>query len=202
MMVKEKGFTLLEVILAIMLFGILLEGIGGFFSGIYKEFTYFDTKVVLNNEATAIEDFMRDYIRMADEIKIFIKRPTITDPIQVYPQTNSSTTISGETLSYIEIVRKTQTTASGGGIVETVEKCNIQLEGNKDKGQGSYKLYYVVKNNGVENKRVISDQIENIKIAIAKDSNLVEIECMVGKENETDPRLKTTVEFTESLAYK
>lgn len=198
MKVKEKGFTLIEVIMAIMLFGILLEGIGGFFSTTYTAFTQFDKKVILNNEATAVEDFMRDYIRRADEIKIFVTRPTIIEPIQVYPNANPSTTISGETLKYIEIVRKVQTAASGGGIVETIEKCKIELAPNYASDQGAYKLKYIVGTN----ERIISDQIENIKIAITKDSNLVEIECMIAKKSEMSERLKVTVKFTESLRYK
>lgn len=191
MKTKNKGFTLLEVIMAIMLFAILLEGMGHFFSTIYKEFTEFDTKIILNNEATAVEDFMRDYIRMADGITIVT---TSDEPIVP----NQTVTRSQEILEEIEIARRVQTTVSGGSSKETIERCKIQVEPNYASDQGSYKLNYVAEGN----KRLISDYIENIKVSTTSGSNLVEIECTIAKKVKTNDRLKVTVKFTESLAYK
>lgn len=207
---NQKGFTLLELVVCFVLFAILLEGLWGFFSNIYGEFMQFDKKVALNNEVDAVESFLRDYIREADKITLtmqdgkiieVILAPTTANPA---PNPNNQDVIAGD-LKQIEIEKK-QLNAAGTAYEIKNSKVfvvnNTSPTGKQGRLKVSYQLLSGVGGSGIGGAKLISDQIENIKVTHRKDSDLVEITCTVHKNGETNGRLKVTVRFTEDLSYK
>ncbi len=207
---RNKGFTLLEISVCFVLFAILLEALWGFFSNIYGEYMQFDKKVALNNEADAIEGFLRDYIRQADKIKIttqdgkvieVILAPTVAVPL---PNPNNEDVLDIE-LKEIEIEKK-QLNAAGTAYEIKNSKVFVSNNTSPIGKQGRLKLSYLllsgVGGSGVGSSKLISDQIENIKVTHKKDTDLVEITCTIHKNGETNNRLKKTFKFTEDLTYK
>ncbi len=203
---REQGFTLLEISVCFVLFAILLEALWGFFGNIYGEFLMFDKKVALDNEADTIESFLRDYIRQADKIKITTQDGKTIEVILAPPDTNPNNldVINGD-LQEIEIEKKQFNAASSA--YETKNSKVIvgntsSPTGKQGKLQLTYQALSGVGGSDVGSSKLISDQIENIKVTSKKDSDLVEFTCTVHKNGETNDRLKVTFRFTEALSYK
>ena len=203
---REQGFTLLEISVCFILFAILLEALWGFFGNIYGEFLMFDKKVALDNEADTIESFLRDYIRQADKIKITTQDGKTIEVILAPPDTNPNNldVINGD-LQEIEIEKKQFNAASSA--YETKNSKVIvgntsSPTGKQGKLQLTYQALSGVGGSNVGSPKLISDQIENIKVTSKKDSDLVEFTCTVHKNGETNDRLKVTFRFTEALSYK
>lgn len=207
---KQKGFTLLELAVCFVLFAILLEALWGFFGNIYGEFIQFDKKIALNNEADAVESFLRDYIRQADKIKLTMQDGKIIEVILApttiapSPNPNNQDVIAGD-LKQIEIEKKQLNTA---GTAYEIKNSKVFVEnntsptGNQGRLKLSYQLLSGIGGSDVGGANLISDQIENIKVTHKKDSDLVEITCIIHKNGETNERLKVTIRFTEDLSYK
>ncbi len=177
---NSRGFTLLEICVCFILFAILLESLWGFFSNTYAEFLQMDKQVMLNNEADAIQSFIKNYIRQEEKIKITTQDDSI---IQVLTGTgNPSSDITGD--------------------LKSIEGDSSQLKIGTNTPpiarQGLLKLEYI---SGGTSK-VVSDQIQNIKVTQKKDSDLVEFVCTLHKAGESNNRSKVTIRFIESLTYK
>ena len=203
---REQGFTLLEISVCFILFAILLEALWGFFGNIYGEFLMFDKKVALDNEADTIESFLRDYIRQADKIKITTQDGKTIEVILAPPGTNPNNldVIDGD-LKEIEIEKK-QLNVAGSAYETKNSKVIVGNTSSPTGKQGKLQLTYQalsgVGGSNVGSPKLISDQIENIKVTSKKDSDLVEFTCTVHKNGETNVRLKITFRFTEALTYK
>ncbi len=212
---QEKGFTLLEIAVCFILFAILLESLYGFFGNIYTEFIQTDTKLALNSEADMIESFLSDYIRGADKIKITIKdgadvkvievmQPKTVPRVATDPNNLNNDEIIDLPLVKIETERKEVDTTTSPSSYK-INKSEIELTDNptpRTGKQGEMQLNYRALPGTSGGPKLISDQIENIKVSRKKDSDLVEFTCTVHKANETNERLKVTIKFSESLAYK
>lgn len=203
---REQGFTLLEISVCFVLFAILLEALWGFFGNIYGEFLMFDKKVALDNEADTIESFLRDYIRQADKIKITTQDGKTIEVILAPPGTNPNNldVIDGD-LKEIEIEKK-QLNVAGSAYETKNSKVIVGNTSSPTGKQGKLQLTYQalsgVGGSNVGSSKLISDQIENIKVTSKKDSDLVEFTCTIHKNGETNDRLKVTFRFTEALTYK
>ena len=203
---REQGFTLLEISVCFVLFAILLEALWGFFGNIYGEFLMFDKKVALDNEADTIESFLRDYIRQADKIKITTQDGKTIEVILAPPDTNPNNldVINGD-LQEIEIEKKQFNAASSANETKNSKVIvgnTSSPTGKQGKLQLTYQALSGVGGSDVGSSKLISDQIENIKVTSKKDSDLVEFTCTVHKNGETNDRLKVTFRFTEALSYK
>lgn len=203
---REQGFTLLEISVCFVLFAILLEALWGFFGNIYGEFLMFDKKVALDNEADTIESFLRDYIRQADKIKITTQDGKTIEVILAPPGTNPNNldVIDGD-LKEIEIEKK-QLNVAGSAYETKNSKVIVGNTSSPTGKQGKLQLTYQalsgIGGSNVGSSKLISDQIENIKVTSKKDSDLVEFTCTIHKNGETNDRLKVTFRFTEALTYK
>ena len=216
-----KGFTLLEVSVCFVLFAILLELLWGFFGNIYTEFLQFDKKITLNNEAEMIESFFSDYIRGADKVEITVVKKDALGIIQdqkiievmlpkeivggVDLKNPNNIEISDYELSKIEIEKK-QLDATGT-IYETknseiVFSYTVTSEGERVSRKLEYQALDGIRGTKKGDAKLISNQIENIKVERNIDSNLIEFICTVHREKEINQRLKITFKFSESIAYK
>lgn len=72
---KERGFTLLEAVFAVLFFAILMSALMQFFLTIYKNSKDFQDKTYLMDNARNINAFIQDKIREAEYINIQIKLP-------------------------------------------------------------------------------------------------------------------------------
>ena len=201
---NEKGFTLLEVCVSLILFAIMLESIWGFFSTIYINYIRFNEQVKISSEATTVEDFIVQEIRGADKVRI--KTTTPGEQIEVtYKGSTSNVEVKDKSLERIQYMIEIPN-PTGGGYKE--KECEIILTpiSPTDEKKGKYQLSYSVKSIGgvavTTNNTIVSEMIENIKVTRYKDSDLVEFTCTLHKINETQNRLKLTKKFTESLEYK
>ena len=188
---KREGFTLLEMCMSLILFTIMLEGLWGFFTNIYVDYIQFMLQTALNSEASTIEDYISEYIRSADKIKI-----TTEDGIIEVVGSPNNVEVHKAHLKKIEGIIKTPK-ADGSGFYEKKSDVVRSLD---EKGNEVYKLTYSVNGSGTSN--LISDEIESIKVTSKKASNLVIFECRLQKAGETNERLKVSRKFTESIANK
>lgn len=209
-----KGFTLLEIAVCFVLFAILLEALWGFFGNIYGEFMQFDKKITLNNEADAIESFLKDYIREADKIKIttadgkIIEVMKAKDASGVDPDSNNPNNIeiTDAEIKTIETEKTELSSATPPTYITTNSKVELSAFASPTGNQGEKQLkYQALDGIGGGNRgtaKLISDQVENIKISRKKDSDLVELTCTLHKKDETNERLKVIFKFSVNLSYK
>lgn len=188
---KQEGLTLLEMCISLILFTIMLEGLWGFFANIYGDYIQFTLQTTLNSEASTIEDYISEYIRSADKIKI-----TTEDGVIEVAGSPKNVEVYKAQLKKIEGIVKTPK-ANGSGFYE---KKSQVIMSPAEQGKGTYKLTYSVAGSGTNN--LISDQIEHIKVSSKEASNLIIFECSLQKAGETNERLKVNRQFTESIANK
>lgn len=182
-MKKEQGFTLLEMIITILLFSMFLSAFTLFFGTVYRNYTKFQTQVKLANEERIISEFIRDEIRLAEQITIKVK-PANLPALDIYwDKALPTADITEATLMEINIREK--------GKVAT-----IKLEGLPVTAGAKYKLSY--RSNGTT--MVISEIIENLTISQKKQSDILSFTCVVGEKASTSEKL--TSRFEEVLTYK
>lgn len=199
---QERGFSLLEAVIALVLFTILLQGLLNFFATMYINENEFRQKAYLSDNAQSVNDFIREKIREADKVQIKIATSdngtenTLLDdtyitfsPIKKYTETDaaSNNDLKEGRLGSITILKGTHT----GEII-------LELVSSTANNKGKYQLIY--RSGGTD--VLISDQIDNIKVKREKDSDIVEFACGFNKHGETKVQLKIEEIFTESLAYK
>lgn len=182
----QKGFSLIEVVVALLLFSLLMGSLWEFFGNTYSVYTQFDKKTNLDDEARRISSFIREEIRLADKVAI-----TLEDNSIIYPPntTGSSIEIKDKQLKIINL------NTTGGGTKKPSRSIKLSSNGLDKSGQLMYKLEYTA--NGTPS--LISDKIKNIKITKEKDSSIVEFTCEVRQVNDTQ-EIKNV--FSESLEYK
>ncbi len=182
---REKGFSLLEAAIALLLFGLILQSLLNFFSQMYVSSKRFDQRTYLVDNSRAVNDFVREKIRTAEKIQILVG-------------TNSSYDILTPIQSAAENVEKQgklyKIQFKIGTDISEIELISIPSSTNK----GKYKLVYIA---GGETA-LISDVIEDIEVKRKKNSDIVEFTCSFNKQGETLGKLKVEETFTESLAYK
>ena len=177
--VDQKGFSLLEAVLALLLFALLMDGLFDFFGKTYADYIRFDNKVTNMNEARVISDFIRSEIRGADEVAILL----VEDEKMITK--GNLEAITGKTLKSI-----TTTTGNMGSV--------LSLDATPSE-PAEYKLTY----NAGGRSSLISNQIQTILVDKKQDSQIVTFHCQVYKKNQKDSgseKMEST--FSESLYYK
>ena len=182
---QERGFTLLEAVVALVLFSILLQSLLNFFGSMYVNAKEFQEKAYYMDNARSVNDFIREKIRENLQVEIDTSGGLIL-PIA-----------KGDTVS--EIVgqlNRINLDASGNTFIKLSELKDGS--GNYLPRKGKYKLEYW--SGGTPS--LISDQIEDIQVKRGANSEIVEFTCEFNKHDETKEILKLEEIFTESLAYK
>ncbi len=192
---NQKGFTVLEVVVALLLFSLLMGSLWQFYGDTYSMYIKFDHKTNLSEQARISTSFIREEIRLAEEVTITVKDGTEEKTIHppTVPQTSkSSDKIEGE-LVKIEL-RTTPRTGSGK------ENRQIRLRENAStqNDQGAYHLLY--KANFTES--LISDKIHNIKVTREENSPIVRFECTLAVSRNGEIFQQVENVFSESLEYK
>lgn len=192
---QENGFTLVELCACIILFGIFLECILGFYTHVYLNYMHLRQQLSLASEGNDIEIFIKDCIREAEQVKVVVDGAEIENVTDINDIHNQD--VIDQDLHKIEFTRKIK---RGTGYEE--QKCSIEMVNMDEykKEKGKCKLVYKVDEKATSN--TISDQIENIKVTSYKHSNIVEFKCLLKKKDETHLRCTYTKVFSESLAYK
>ncbi|ADZ83446.1 prepilin-type N-terminal cleavage/methylation domain-containing protein [Cellulosilyticum lentocellum] len=183
---REKGFSLLEAAIALLLFGLILQSLLNFFSQMYVSSKRFDQRTYLVDNARAVNDFVREKIRIAEKVQILVGTAMSNDTIT--PIKSASDNVEKQGKLYM-IQFKT------GTDVSAIELIAVPAP---DKTKGKYKLVYTVG----PDTALISDMIEDIQVKRKKNSDIVEFTCSFNKHGETLEKLKVEETFTESLAYK
>lgn len=182
---KERGFTLLEAVVALVLFSLLLQSLLNFFGTMYVNAKEFQEKAYLMDNARSVNDFIREKIRENEKVEIETSAGII-EPVA-----------KGDTVSEIDGQLKEIKLYTTGN---TSIKLSVLKDGtgNYYPGKGKYKLEYW--SGGTPS--LISDQIEDIEVKREANSEIVEFTCKFNKHDETNEILKLEETFTESLAYK
>lgn len=185
---KEKGFSLLEMIVVVLLFSILMQAVLNVFSSVYTGYSIFRSKVTYNDNARMVSDFIRDEMRLADRVRITVSDLGVQKAID--PKiTSGCVSVTGQ-------LKEIKLYTTGGTIGAIKLKSNSGTSSNK----GKYSLVYQADSSGTQN--LISDLIEEIVVTRTTNSDYVTFECVISKENVTTTSAQLTQSFTESLAYK
>ena len=191
---KDNGFTLLEAVIALVLFALLLQTLLGFFSQMYVNSKRLEQRSYLVDNARLVNEFVQEKIREASKVKIIAidDKGTPDDPAD------------DVNVSIEPITTSTENTSLKGRLVKIEMKdvlghaSEIEMKAITTEGKGNYQLIYTANSSS----SLISDMIENIKVKREKDSDVVEFTCDFYKKNETLDQLKLKEIFTETLAYK
>lgn len=193
------GFTLLEVCLSFALFAIMMEGMMVFYSNICLKANEYKQLKRLESEAGVVQDFIRYYIRTADEVTV-VADVSNTQEIEEA----SGGEKSARTLKYILCTFKIPNQKKADGV--EIKNCKVNLtEVLADKeGKGKYKLTYgVLDDKGIFiNNNLISDMIEQIIVYEDPLNQSVEFECFLKMNEEKNEKLQVAKSFVESLKYK
>ncbi|MDF2613655.1 MAG: hypothetical protein K0S71_1441 [Clostridia bacterium] len=190
---NSKGFTLIEVIVALLLFSLLMGALWEFFGNTYSVYTQFDHKTNLSDESRRVSSFIREEIRLADQVTITVEgSPELKIHPPETPKTmESSSLVKDKQLAKIEL----KTAGSGRKGDRRIE---LSENASFDNGEGLYKLVYIANSTS----SLISDKIQNIKVTREEDSPIVVFECTISKKGETQAAQIVQHIFSESLEYK
>ena len=182
---KEEGFTLLELLIAVLLLSIFLASVWQLFSIAYLRYHQNQVRMELDNSARNVAQFIQNEVRKADTVRITTDAGVINPIMGAADNIN----VSGN-LVKIELQNGVQSYS-----------LEIQSTGT-DKKKGIYTLQYVTTESGAVTRIPISDLIQELKATRSKDSDEVSFYCELNRQNEKDDILKIKLTFTESLAYK
>lgn len=191
-MTKDKGFTLLELCICLMIFGIFIECLGGFYSQCSMRYNQFREQLELTHEGQNVEDFIRSSIRKADRVKIKTTSGKVIEAI-TNEESDRESDVVEESLKRIECVRTSVVKGK-----QITEKYRIEMRKSGGEYSGRHALIY----SGGNVINIISEQVENIKVTCHRGSNNVQFECSLQKEGQTNPSIHYTKNFSESLEYK
>ncbi|MBP3887075.1 MAG: hypothetical protein J6F30_05400 [Cellulosilyticum sp.] len=188
-MKKANGFTLLEMCLCFILFAIFIEWVGTYYVHVSNNSKILHEQIELMNESDNIEAFLHESIRNATQLRIITEGAIIES-------SHKEDVISGE-LVKMEFIRATNKKETSND-----EVCCVEISNNvrATEAKGKHNLIYKVEGKG--GHKVISDQVETIKVTSYANSNIVTFECTLHKEGETNSRLIYKKVFSESLDYK
>lgn len=171
----QKGSSLLEMLLATVLFGIFTISIWSLFNRVYWAYWKTDQEVKLLEEGRMIVEFIQEEIRMAEGVIIEVDGATNV--------MESQETIHQKLLKNMTFIKDKDDRS------KPTNEDKLQLFASSD-----YKGYYLR-----YQKNVVAEHIQSITISREKNSKLVEITCvMLGKKEEEN--LSTSVVI--SLEHK
>ena len=196
---KIRGFTLIEMCIAMVLFSILLEMLGTFYLQIYKDDIQFNKQMQLINEANNVEAFIKNCIREAEEIRLITVEGEVIN-VGEMPSSKKNKDVVDQTLDKIEFTREIK--GKDGSYQR--KRCSLCVNSQKVdiEVKGKYKLAYRVWNGGILSSNTVSENIESIKVTHYENSNFVEFACKLQQENQEGSQLSYTKTFMESLNYK
>lgn len=191
---NQKGFTLLELCMCLILLGIFLESISEFYTRCCHGYQVFYEQLMLEHEGENIETFIQSSIRKANKVKVTTQEGSKIEGGRNCEELGEK--VEGENLKKIKCVSIVFING-----LEKEETYSIELVDNHGKGAGKYVLVYV--GDGGKTRNVISDQVESIQITKGNQSNIIEFQCLLHKEkNESNKRITFSQKFSVSLAHK
>jgi prepilin-type N-terminal cleavage/methylation domain-containing protein len=193
----QKGFTVLEVIVALLLFSLLMGSLWQFYGEAYRGYISFDQQADLSEQARLVTSFIREEIRLSDQVTLLIETDTdgtkeskeIHPP--VVPKTDNSSALREGELKRIKL----NTLSSSR---KTSRELWLKDNAPDTKEKGQYSLYYTA--NGTDS--LISDKVDNIKVTRVKDASTAQFECTFAIRRDTAIIQEMQNTFSESLEYK
>lgn len=180
---KQKGFSLLEMVISIMLSAVLLQMMTVAVSSIYEGAVRFQTRVNYSNQACIVRDFIRDEIRSANKISIKVQGDTSAKVIEGDVKDLGVEGVLDE-IKYV--------TAEN-----TIGEIKLRKNSLYSLAQGKYSLLYEGKESDTQN--LICDLVNDLQIVRMAGSDYITFTCSIGEKNQTNPK---QLSFTESLTYK
>ncbi len=192
---RQKGFTLIEVAVTLLLFSLTMGVLWEFFSNTYSTYVMFDKKSMLSDQSRITTSFIREEIRSAEGITIEVLTGAALSLEEVNPPSATGPTheIKG-ILSQIKFANQT----TGPGILKKKRSIKMETNTTTQGGLGKYRLIYTA--GGTSS--LISDKVENIKVIRDADSSVVQFECIFNEDGETQSTQIIRNIFSESLEYK
>ena len=171
--IHQKGFTVLEVIVALLLFSLLMGSLWQFYGETYRGYISFDQQADLSEQARLVTNFIREEIRLSDQVTI-------------------DTTVQGR---LTEMKLNTLLSSSKKTKREIVLDA---IKEDTDEEEKTYSLYYSASGT----KSLISDKVYNIKVTQEEGSSIVQFECTVAIVRDGKIIQQAVSTFSESLQYK
>ena len=207
---KQKGFTLLEAVFAILLFALLVQMLMQFFFHMYVNSKFMKKQAMLMDNARTVNTFIKEKIREADTVEIYLepnaKRDgvVIGDELLILPITQKEEIPSPEPGGIKKAYNKAVEDGKLSKIVcnkGTSDEFSIELKPTlpADDKKGDYTLYYI--KSSVETP--ISNMIKEIKVERKANANEILFKSVYQtKVTENSERETVKDNFTETLAYK
>ena len=192
---NQKGFTLLEVVVALLLFSLLMGSLWQFYGDTYSMYIKFDHKTDLSEQARIATSFIREEMRLAEKVTITVK--TGTEEKKIQPPTETKTSESSDKIEG-ELVKIELSTTPGTGSKKEDRQIGLRKNTLSANDQGAYHLLY--KANSTES--LISDKIYNIKVIREQNSPIVHFECTLAVIRNGEIFQQVENVFSESLEYK
>lgn len=215
---EQKGFTLLEAVFAILLFALLVYMLMNFFLQMYTNAKYNKKQAVLMDQARTVNTYIKEKIREADEVKIYLKdgamRGAITitpDRLVIKPILKKESVPAPEPPSDLSDPTKLAYSEAVSGELSKIE-CTIApatdpyiielvATSPSDDKKGEFTLNY--KKDSSSTPIPISNMIKKITVRREADSNEIVFECEYqAKVPENNKREYIKDVFTETLEYK
>jgi prepilin-type N-terminal cleavage/methylation domain-containing protein len=195
--IHQKGFTVLEVIVALLLFSLLMGSLWQFYGETYRGYISFDQQSDLSEQSRLVTSFIREEIRLSDQVTIVVETDVAgtkqTKEIHppVIPKTEDSSALREGELKRIKL----NTLSSSR---KTSRELWLKDNVLPLKDMGRYSLYYNA--NGTDS--LISDKVDNIKITREQDASTVQFECTFAIRRDAAVIQEMQNTFSESLEYK
>lgn len=190
---NQRGFTLIEIIVALLLFTMLLALVWECFIGIFRNYKDLEVKIKLNDQSRLVESFIKEEIRSAEQVTIIVKTETSGAEQKIEPSTDSEARLEGQLRKII-----LSNVDPYSGTKNSNRSLELQKNPSLKPNEGAYIFCYTA--NGTST--LIADKISAIKVIRAKDSNNVDFECEFYTSGSNEAYQKLIYLFSESLDYK
>lgn len=187
---SHKGFTLLEMVVALLLFGFVLEMLWFLYNSIYINNLKFETNSELTESIRIVSSTIKDEIRLTDEVSIVIEQEDGT-PILLLPDTQANHKGSLQAI-YLNNPTNSDLGQRSIKVIATQDRQN---------NQGPYSLVYELEDGETA---IISDKIASIEVTQVENSPNLYFDCQVesGGGTKMGEVLTLDGQFSESIQYK
>lgn len=187
---SQRGFTLLEVVFALLLFSFVMGLIWFFYNAVYINNIRFNTSSQLTESVRTISNTIKNDLRLADYITVEIEQED--GSIKSINPGHDFETITGK-LSMIHLYTKDKPQL-GYRTIQLIRNDNPKHE------QGAYSLIYKYEDG---TNAIICDQLQDIKVTVYKGNTNIYFDCTVESGSvKVGEEMTLDASFSESLKNK
>lgn len=188
---SHKGFTLLEMVVALLLFGFVLEMLWFLYNSIYINNLKFETNSELTESIRIVSSTIKDEIRLTDEVCVVLEQEDGTT-IMLLPKEAQANRKGSLQAIYLNNPTNSDLGQRTIKVIETEDRQN---------NQGPYSLVYELDDGDTA---IISDKIASIEVSQFENSPNLYFDCQVesGGGTKMGEVLTLDGQFSESIQYK